>query len=287
MYDDTAEANTGTSAAIRAGLQMAGPLPLGGSDRFFTQILPAGAEVKSFDLEELEEALAPHPRRKKGTVHVQNADSFIEYIGKHRLPQTEVYADGARRALVGVINAHAESAPDDALENSAGHGDHRVALELLPDPRWVVWTGKDKNWLGQQDFAEHLEDNAVDIVTPDAATMLEIAESFQATMSSEFKSSERLHSGVVQFRYEEAQGAQAGHSGDLDVPTEFILSLAPFVGADPVEVTARFRYRIRGGALSLSYALLNTDQIARQAFLDHVQAVSDVIVPPVFLGRPA
>lgn len=283
---DGDQATTETAAAVVAGIEIAGPQPLGDSNRFLTQLVPAGAQVHTFDLEELEDKLAAHPRRKSGTVHVHDALSFIDYIAKHRLPSTEVYADGARRSLVGVINAHQESTPEEALENAAGHGDHKVLLELMPTDAWKLWTGLDKTWMEQKSFAEHLEDNAADIVTPDAATMLEIAESFQVSSAYDFKQSERLHSGVVQFKYEETQGARAGHTGDLDVPLSFVLVLAPFVGADPVEVTARFRYRIRNGSLSLSYALLNTSEIARQAFLDHVEAVSDAITPPVFQGRP-
>jgi uncharacterized protein YfdQ (DUF2303 family) len=280
------ETTTETADAIEAGLALAGAKPIGDSDRFFTQLIYGDSSLVTIDLEELEDRLAPHPRRKKGTVHVQDAASFIGYIEKHALPCTEVYADGARRQLVGVINAHEESTTDEAAENKAGHGDHRVQLELLPDPQWTIWTKLDKQWLEQVSFAEHLEDNASDVIEPDAATMIEIAESFLASQSFDFKQSERLASGVVQFRYEETQSARAGHSGDLDIPTTFTLSLAPFVGADPVEVTARFRYRLRGGKLSLSYALVDVDKIARQAFLDHVDAVRDTIAPPVFQGRP-
>lgn len=286
---ETAPTTSDTDAAVLAGINIAGPRPLDDNEqtgRFFTQVVPAGATIKVYDLDALARPLAAHPHRKTGTVYVQDADSFIGYIAKHELPCTEVYADTARQALVGVINAHAESTPAEAAENNAGHGDHCVALELLATPEWKTWTALDKKPLNQQQFAEHLEDNAADVIHPDAATMLEIASSLVATTGSQFKSAVRLDNGEVQFRYEEDTRATAGQSGDLDVPQRFIIAIAPFVGSDPVEIEARFRYRINAGNLTLSYALLRPEQIARQAFLDHVEAVADAINPPVFQGRP-
>ena len=275
----------GTAAAIDAGVKIAGPQPLHDPDgRFFTQLVPAGARVENIDLAQLGQSLAAHPHRKQGTVHVQDAQSFIDYVGKHQLDCTEVYADLSRQKLVAVINAHAGSSDD--TDGVAGHGDHRCALELLPTREWQVWTARDKKALPQTEFAEHLEDNAHNVVSPDGATMLEIASSLLASTSVDFKSASRLHDGQVTFRYEETTQARAGQTGDLDIPTTFTLSLRPFEGADPVDVVARFRYRITSGNLALSYALLNPEDIARQAFLDHVDVVRDEIAPPVFQGRP-
>lgn len=276
-----------TDAAIQAGIELARPTPLSAAEgRFYTQVVPASAKVQVHDLNQLQQALAEHPHRKTGTVHVHDADSFVEYIEKHGLAATEVWADAARQGLVGVINAHAQTdAPDE--EGLAGHGDHRVLLELIPSEEWKTWTVHDKKWLNQADFAEHLEDNAVNVVDPDAAFMLEVAQSFQATRSADFKAGTRLDNGLVQIRFEETGTATAGQSGDLEIPTAFTVLLAPFVGSAPVEVTARFRYRINGGNLFLSYALLNPGDIARSVFGDIVDSVRSAIEPPVYLGRPA
>lgn len=282
------------AAAVTAGIEIAGPQPLGdlatGGPRLFTQLVPEGADVRVFDIDELsaeyDAAHAHHPRRKTGTVHVQDAASFVAYLEKHRLPCTEVYADLARESLVGVINAHEESTPDEAAENNAGRGDHRVSLELLPTEEWKVWTANDKKPLDQQRFAEHLEDNAADVVDPDSATMLEIASSLVATTGVDFKGAIRLDSGQVKVRYEETTSARAGHAGDLDIPQVFTIAIAPFVGSEPVEIPVRFRYRISNGNLSLSYAMLRPKQIARESFIQHIDAVRASIDSPVFQGRP-
>lgn len=283
-------AETDTAAAVQAGIEIAGPQEIGDSGHHFTQVVPEGAEVTLFDLRALDDELAAHPRRKTGTVHVQDAASFVAYLEKHRIPASEVYADLSRMALVGVINAHGESVPGDNQPGTAGHGDHQVRLELLPTDMWQIWTGQDKKLMDQERFAEHLEDNAADVVEPDAATMLEIAQSLHATNSAQFKSGIRLDSGEITFRYEETISAKAGQTGDIDIPSTFVIAIAPFEGANRVEITARFRYRISSDRLLLSYALLDPADIARNAFLNHVEQVrtdlGDLGVP-VYQGRPA
>lgn len=289
----TAMAANETQAAIDAGVALAEPSTI--TDGLVGVIIPAGGTFKEVDLKAFEDKHAAHPRRKVGTVHVQDADSFVAYLDKHGLHSSEVFADPARRGLVGIINAHAGTtdAPGSdtmtgRVEADAGHGDHRVLLELIATDAWTAWTKNDKQWMSQVQFAEHLEDNILDIVNPDAATMLEIAQSFHATTGVAFKSVQRLHSGEATLKYEETTTARAGQKGDLDIPTEFTLYVQPFTGQPTMaEITARFRYRIRDGVLSLSYALNQPDVVVRQVFDEIVETVREGITQPVFQGRPA
>lgn len=270
--------------AVTAGLLAAGPQQV--TEDLFTQTVPDGARVERIDLRELEEKYSHHPRRKTGTVHVQDADSFTGYLRKHGREHTEVWADPARKTLVGVINAHA-AAHDHEFDGLAGHRDHRVALELIHSDPWTAWTSRDKQWMDQATFAEHLEDNAADVIDPDAATMLEIAQHFHATTGVNFKSAQRLHSGEVSFIHEEQVGARAGQTGDIDIPTQFLLEVSPYAGMDALaQVIARFRYRIRQGQLSLSYALVRPEDHARSVFDTIVASVDADISQPIYTGRP-
>lgn len=280
-----------TAAAVLAGLDAADIKPHALDDEGRFSAILVGSDLRLVDTKALEADYdakygeIDQPRRKTGTVHVQDARSFINYLARHQVWGTEVFADAARQKLVGVINGHCES-DDQMVFGDAGHGDHRVALELLPTPEWKAWIENDKKPLNQVAFAEHIEDNAADVVHPDAATMIEVASHLVATTSADFKQAVRLDNGQVQFRYEETVNASAGAAGDLEIPTEFTIAVAPFVGSDPVEIRARFRFRINGGKLILSYALLRPEQIARQAFLDHAEHVADSVDAPVFQGRP-
>ena len=275
--------------AIDAGVLIGDPNPIDPDVDFYTHVVPAGGTVHTVDVQQLLTPYLSRPRRKTGTVHLHSAESFIDYLKKHAVPETEVYADTARHALVAVINAHQEAeASEDAVaaDLGAGFGDHRVQLELVKTDAWKAWLGKNRQYMPQMEFANHIEDNSIDVVVPDPATVLEIIESFQASTSVEFKSAKRLHSGQVQFDYTETGTARAGENGDLEVPTEFGLELAPFEGGKTYEVTARFRYRINSGNLALSYHLVRPEDILRQAFIDYVQAVENEVTAPVFRGRP-
>lgn len=284
--NDTPGADGGSiQAAIDAGQALAGPVAV--ADGLQTVVVPAGGRVVEIDTNAHLDQYAARPRRKTGRVHVQDAASFVGYLAKHGLEASEVWADPARRGLIGVINAHA-IAEDHLDEGLAGHGDHRVVLELIHSPEWIAWTQHDKKWMSQQEFAEHLEDNAADITVPDAATMLEIAQSFHASTGGEFKSATRLHSGEVALQYVENVGAKAGEKGELEIPTEFVVTVAPYAGQpDSCNLVARFRYRIRQGSLSLSYALVRPDDHARAVFTSIVDAVRSTVSQPVFTGRPA
>lgn len=283
--DLTEFGETSVGDAINAGLCIAEADAIGDSPRFFTQVVPAGANLQIIDLEDLETPLRDRPRRKTGTVHVQDATSFIGYLEKHAVAETEVWADPGKHALVAVINAHT-AAPDPDAPGLAGYRDHRAVLDLVTTKPWATWAALDKKWLDQPTFAEHIEDNAIDVASPDGATMLEIAQSLQATINSDFKRAERISNGQVSFKYAETVSASAGQQGEFEVPTEFILALAPFEGADLKEVVARFRYRIRQGQLSLSYALVRPEDVIREAYTEHVVAVADAIDRPIFQGRP-
>lgn len=231
------------------------------------------------------EAHANQPRRKRGTVTAADAASFVAYVKKHGLDQTEVWAHAPTSQLVAVINAH-QGTTSDGFEDRAGWGDHRVRLGLVHTPAWVAWTGQDRKLLSQVDFAEHLEDRLADIVEPAAAEMLELAQTFSAKRSVDFESSRRLRTGETTLVYKEEDTAAAGRKGDIAIPDTFTLALRPYEGGDPYRVTARLRYRIADGHLRLGYILDRPDEVLRAAFDDLVNVVHTELDQPVWNGTP-
>jgi len=217
------------------------------------------------------------PSRKRGVVTVHEHASLARYVGAHEIVgHTALYADVRERRIVAVINGHGGLAENDTPGDEggpAGWGDHRAALTLRHSPEWEAWTAQDGRWLGQAVLAEHFQDNYVDIIEPDHATMLELAQTFQATSFVDFKSAHRLKDGNTGLRYEETSDARAGQKGELEIPDEFTLSLRVFEGLDPVEVQARLRYRVRDGSLVIGYRLVRPE--------DHVRAAFDALLADV------
>ncbi len=226
------------------------------------------------------------PRRKTGTIVAHDATAFTSYVNKHGLLGTEIWADEANTRVIAVINAHGES-DDQIAEGDAGWGDHRALLAVRRTPAWDAWTKHDGEWMRQEQFAEHIEDRAIDIAKPSGADMLELAQSISGTVGVTFESSKRLSNGEAQIAYKETVDAKAGHRGQLDIPSHIELGLAPFHGGPAYKVKARFRYRINGGQLVLSYALERPEDILREAFADVISAIADNVDDrPVLMGWP-
>ncbi|MFE4647700.1 DUF2303 family protein [Streptomyces sp. NPDC056707] len=223
------------------------------------------------------------PPRKSGTTVVRDVDSFLAYFDKHADENTEVYADFERRTITAILDAHTAT--------DARWGGHRLTLALRTTPAWDAWMGMDNSLVTQAKFAEFIEDNLVDLVEPTAATMLELAESFEATTSAEFQSSQRLDSGQRKFSYVEDVKAKAGHKGDITIPATLTLALRPFEGTEPYKVTARFKYRLdrQQGSLSLGFKIERPEDILTAAFTD-IRTLIDNGIPEeiaVLNGAPS
>ncbi|TMU98069.1 DUF2303 family protein [Streptomyces sp. DASNCL29] len=219
------------------------------------------------------------PARKTGTTTVRDAESFLTYWGKHHDDATEVYADGDRLTITAILDAHQTDA--------ARWGQHRLHLALRTTDAWQQWAANDGKLLGQEQFAEFIEDHLPELLEPAAATMLEIAQSIQATTKAEFQSGTRLQSGERQLKYVEDTRASAGRKGELTIPETFIVGLVPFEGSEGYKVTARLRYRIGDGQLRIGYKLDRPDEVRRTAFDDVRKAVAEQLATAVMNGTPA
>lgn len=223
------------------------------------------------------------PARKTGTVKLTEAPSFSFYVNDHKDNEaTSLWADRDAGRIVAVLNGHVKNHDD------AGWGDHRAVLTLRKSPAWVAWTEASGKMIPQVKFAEFLEDRAGDVVTPDHATLLEVATSIEGTKGAAYKSGVRLDNGEIQFRYEETVAAKAGQRGDLTIPSSIELGIAPFDGMDAYKVSARFRYRIGDdGVLYLGVVLDRPEDVLRSAFSQVLQDVELVTGLAVMHGSPA
>ena len=280
--------STDTQPIIDVALAAAGPKPLAEDVRFHTVVSPADGGIKIIDLQAECDKIRDTPRRKTGTYKVHDPASLVAYLEKHGDPDSEVWADTVNAKITAVLNAHTGDRDD---QQTAGRfEDHRVEYAVLLTEAWKAWKKYDGQLVDQATFAELIEERAIDIVSPTAADMLELAQSFRATTGVEFKSSKRLGNGERQFEYREQVEAGAGKDGQMEIPETFELGLQPFEGADRFKVTARFRYRINNGALAVGFKLERPEDVLREAFLTVVAKVQDgiadlgLIESPIFLG---
>lgn len=226
------------------------------------------------------EQYAPVPTRKRGLVQLRTAEALFGYAKRHADEHaTTLWSDLSTAQVEAVFNDHTS-------EQDAGWGDHRAVLALVSTADWDHWLRRDGQLLAQEQFAEHIEDGADAVTSPDAATMLEIAQSFHAKRGVNFRSGKQLASGEVQFLYEETLNAKAGQRGEIGVPALFQLTLQPFEGGAAYQLFARFRYRIDAeGGLRLGYRLIRPDKVREQAFDGVCDQLGEWLGLPILAGR--
>lgn len=214
------------------------------------------------------------PRHTKANRTVTDAASFVAYVNRHGLAGTEVYADTPNSSVVAVIDSHEGS------DGTAGWQKHRLTLSLEHTKAWKAWAAHDlgqdpRGWFGQQEFAEFIEDRALDVQDPDHARLIELATKFEATKKVEFGQATRLDNGEVQFQYTETVGAKKGTKDQIEFPKELKLALRPYIGGPIYFLFASLRYRIGENGLRLGYALQRPETILEAAFADIVTEIRD------------
>jgi uncharacterized protein YfdQ (DUF2303 family) len=224
--------------------------------------------------------MAAEPPRKTGSAIFYTDDSFSRYVNDHARPGTALFANIEASRVEGVLNGH------EPAELTAGWHDHTATLALRHTPEWDRWTAKDGQLMGQQEFAEHLELGQLEIVEPEAATMVELARTFEANTAVAFKEAIILQSGERKLMYDETTTAKAGQKGDITIPKEFVIGVAPYEGTDRYRVTCQLRYRIREGRLQIGYAMVRPREVLRSAFGDIVAKIEEATEMTAFAGTP-
>lgn len=245
-------------------------------------VFPTARGIQVIDLDSDEYANRDErPRRKRGTTTVKDVASFAQYYKKHADENSEVYVDLDAGVVTAVLNADEPDAPR--------WGDHWLQLRLTPTEQWTTWISKNRMALSQMVFAEHIEDNLPDIASEPvtAADMLEIAQTFQAKTTVNYSSGTRLASGDISLRYEETSDASGGAKGNLAIPREFALGIAPFDDVDPYRITVRLRYRIQSNKLHLIYVMDRPEDVVRDAVKTVVRKVEEACSIKVMRGAPA
>lgn len=224
----------------------------------------------------------PVPVRPQGRVEVYTAESFMAVLEQRKLagrPNT-AYADDDRKWLTAILN--------DDTGDTAGWRDYQVALVLRRTPEWAAWLDTHHNEVphGQEAFAELLEDRASQVIDPDPATMIEIAQTLQGTMKVDWAAGGRLQDGSRQLRWTETVDARAGQTGELPIPPRFVIKLPLFRGGPDVMVTVALRFRI-GPPLKFLYKVLDWERLEREAFEAAVDQVRQTAGAPTIIIGPA
>jgi uncharacterized protein YfdQ (DUF2303 family) len=272
-----AVANTSDAAVIvDAATAATEPIPL---DRgaLLSLVVPAGGRHELLDLESYLEA----PTRPRATYNPSDVASFMGLVETHEdKAATTVWVHETEGKIVAVLDDNASGKP--------AWGDHRVVLDLVHSPEWQLWAEHDGKLMSQEQFAEHLREGMPDVTRPDAATLIEVAENFEATTGVHFRSKVDFNSGAKKFKYDEETKATAttAAGGEIEVPRQFELALSPFLGEEPVALVANLRHNSRSGSLQLGYKLERPERAVEDALLRIAERLDDRF-ERVYRGTPA
>lgn len=253
----------------RAGLE---PKKVGESIHL---LVPDGCTHK--DITELVERANPTPSRAKGTVYLGDVPSLLQYCADQVASATGyIYADPEARSITAVFNDH---------RAAAGWRDHRAVFKAEPTPEFQLWLSNNKKAMSQTDFAEFLEDNLADLQGEDAALLLNVATTIQATSGINFASARRLHDGQTQLTYNEVIDAKAGADGALKIPQTFTLGLRIFKNGGGYKLTVRLKYRLGGGSVKFWYELERPERAIEDAFAGYANEVREKSGYAVLIGK--
>lgn len=266
--------NTTPDIQTVIGLAAAAMDPFNGPHGAPMTAIPEGWELK--DLANLQ----PAPARRSGHIRVDTQESFLAIWADEALAQSRIYLSSPPKvSLTAVFN--------DSKGDSLGWRDHTCTYLLPLSDEWDTWTKADTSLMTQVEFAHFVEKNLPDFISPDGASMMELAQTLEANKAVAFKTGIRLSNGVNQLRFEETIEAKAGAKGDLNIPEMFTIGIPVFRGGGLYEVACRLRYRINGPTLTLGYEIDRPHKIIDHALKKLATEIEEATSRKIIYGAPA
>lgn len=131
------------------------------------------------------------PDRVRQSVAFDDRASLVAFVNRFSNADTVLFADFNSLTITAAIDFHTSNEPQ--VEPRAV--DFTAKLTLLPSEEFLRWDKMEGVMHPQEAFAEFLEENAVNIHTPDPATMIEISRELEASIGAVFKSKVSLENG--------------------------------------------------------------------------------------------
>lgn len=243
-------------------------------------IAPLLFRPRNDSLESLERFL-DKPIRKRAKLDVRDHQSFIAYVTQHKEEGTQLFAQITEQggSFTAILDYHQHGET-----GQPRFGDHVIVYTAEHTPEWKRWMALSGKTQDQVELALFIEDNRMDIVNPDGATMLELIKSFEATAGSDFKSAIRLENGDRAIKYTHTTTAKAGVNGDLLIPDSFFLKLPVFNNGPEYDVEARFRYKVSEGHLRVGYEIVRPHKIIELALAESRTAIEQTLKVSILHG---
>lgn len=260
--------------------------------------IPHGRQIQSAKAF-LDEYLL-RPERVKGTASLTTLTSFIEHVNRFKGKNSAVFADVSNQQapkLVAVIDYH------DGGQDGADWCQHRAVYEFPLSAEWVAWRSKERNaQIGQQEFAEFLEDRIVDVMHPETAgetvrlfatdlgltlaspqRLLELSRGLTVRVGAKVVQSTNLSTGEMQIAFEEKHD---GEGGPLKIPGAFAVGIPVFRNGPVYSIPVRLKYRVTAGSVTWGFSLQRIEKVWDHAVEEVCNEAREKTGLPLFFGKP-
>lgn len=211
-------------------------------------VVPEGYRLEA--LEQFQNA----PDRIEANHRFVDVASLAAYLSRFQTSATMICADYEAAEVSAKIDGDEPDAPS--------HKTHDARFEALQSDVLKAWLKVSSKAMSQVEFGLFLEERAVDVIQPDAADVMDMVMTFDATKKVSFKSSQRLHDGQRQFQYVEENETR----GAVTLPDHFIILAPVFHGMEPQRIKFMVRFRIEDGKLRFQIDMHDRDRVLREAF---------------------
>lgn len=234
-------------------------------------IIPGSGETAS--LEQFLDA----PVRDKTTRRLLTLEHFNEYLKRFKQDDSSVYVTAGSSGGF-IVTAELDHRSKDKPV-WPGHKADFVIERSEPLARWLA---KNKHRMGQEEFADLLEERSADIRVPAAAEILELAQSLHVTRNMSVKSLVRGSRAANSLTFNKEESLKAG-DGSVELPTSFEIEVPAFARHfETVRLKALLRPRIADDRPSFTYELQLVDESVEQVLETILNAVRTQTGLPVY-----
>jgi uncharacterized protein YfdQ (DUF2303 family) len=255
----------------RQSMQMSADIKqLNGGSPFV--ILEDNGEFSVHDLEKY----AKTPSRLRQTATFSDTESFVHYVNDFKDSGTRIFAlFGDKGGQFDAVLDYHETPMDPRW------CDHVAIYSCPTTPEWDKWMKLNNAFMVQADFSDFVEDQRTAFSDPNAATMLEIARTLEASQTGKFESSINPSNGNKTLVYKDEVNASAGGSARIPIPSVITVRLQPFRRGAVYQLEARLLFRIRDGKVTFQYQLVRAHEIIEIALKEISSKIVDAcgIVP--------
>lgn len=290
MQPSTLE-NTKTEAGIVAALALGHTkhelITQNGVPILLTPSSSGGIDRKSLELL----LNAPH----RPIIHVKLATSkdLHAYLVKQstKIPDDSVasdnvvvFADRDKLTFHAFLDYHHQ-----ALEEERWHEEHRwlnhsASVTYKESHQFGVWKKNDGMKMSQEEFAEFLDENVLDITDPTGSDVVSFASCLEARRTEVFKSSKNLSNGEVQFNWSNES------SGDAvtKFPTDMKIGIPIWTNGEKIMIPVKLFYRVSEGQLLFWYKLRQLEDIIDKLWNEDVTFIAESLsnIGSVYQGLP-